>query len=293
MENNKLTFMNSLRHYIVTNGICDFSLQFVYNMVCRSVYHGVFEKIMIDLMLMPDNNYFFSYNKAKYLDDGTGTTVLSSLASNYNVMRYFEEKNITYSFKDNVHHIEAKKYPCNVTCSGHDAGYRKECIEITKMIIDCSFSFNNEHRPLSFSYKVDHLEDRHYYKHVKDFRNLNMVLLQPDFQEDISMLVTKSKPTSNVVSKKDVFTSLKFVQRISEDIPAGICSYLVSPDELYADDDNFMSEEEIFDKIVDVTTNDDTTLDQISRSSGIPKKTVLMALCYIQNKINIQAPGNQ
>lgn len=295
MENKKLTFMDSLKRYTVTNGICEFELQEVYSMVCNSVYYGVFLNIVDELRQM---NYFntldrYIFKDINLFDGGTGTTVLSNLDSKDCMKRYFEEKNITYSFKDNAHHIEVKKYPCSVICKGEKVGYRKKWIELTKMYMDCSFSFNNEHRPLSFSYKVDHLEHQEQYINVKDFENLYTVLRQPDFQEDISILVVTSAPKDNIVSTIDAFTSLKFVQRISEDILLGACKYLVAPVKIYEFWCNGMPEEEIFNKIVDAIENDCVALSQISKSSGIAKKTVLMALCYIQNKINKNAPGIQ
>ena len=95
MAKNKLTFMNSLRHYTVTNGICELDLEDVYNMVYRNIYYGVFLKIVNNLRPMT-------------FDDGSGTTILSPLELHANAIRYIEENNITYRFKDNVHHIEVK-----------------------------------------------------------------------------------------------------------------------------------------------------------------------------------------
>lgn len=293
MADKKLTFMNSLKKYIVTNGICEFELEDIYNMVCKSVYYGVFLKILNELRILPVINRF-DFNTGKtvnFFDNGTGTTVLSAIDSDNNAKHYFEEKSIAYHFKDNVHYIEVKQFPCSVLCRGNQAGYNKKWIELSKMVVDCSFSFNSIYRPLSFSYKVDHLKPQEQYINVRNFNNLSMVLFQPDFQEDISMLVVKSGINGNIVSKKDVFTSLKFVQRISEEILSGACSYLVAPVRRAKDRIDSMPEEVIFNKIVDSVSNDCVALSQISRSSGIAKNIVLMTLCYIQNEINRKAQG--
>ena len=232
MADKKLTFMNSLRHYIVTNGICEFELQDIYNMVHKNLHYGVFLKILNNLRILPVRNHF-DFNTGKninFFDDGTGTTVLSSIDSNDNAKHYFEEKNITYHFKDNVHHIEVKKFPCNVMCRGRQVGYDMRWIDLATMFIDCSFGFSNELYPSSFSYKVDHLNLRDRYINIRDFKNLSMVLFQPDFQEDMSMIVRTYKIHTNIFNVyEDAFTSLKFVQRISEEILDGTCYYIVPP----------------------------------------------------------------
>ena len=285
----KLIFMDSLRHYIVTNGKCEFDLQDIYIMLHKNLYYGVFLKIMNALTSEIDIN-FLDYN-IDFFDDGTGTTVLTALDSYDCMKRYFAKNNITYHFKDNAHHIELKHFPCITLCRGYEVGYEKKWIDINKMIIDCSFSFINDLSPLSFSYKVDHLEPQERYKKFKDFNNLNMVLLQPDFQEDISMLVVKFGMDINAVCTKDVFTSLKFVQRISDEIPAGTCSYIVAPApySIYEDPIDNMPDAKIFNKIVYKVTKDDATLEQISRCSGFDRDTVMETLYSIQDEINKNA----
>lgn len=294
----KLIFMDSLRHYIVTNGKCEFDLQDIYIMLHKNLYYGVFRKIIKYLRRITEfSRYdYIAHNTVNYFDDGSGTTVLSALDSNDSVNLYFDDNNITYHFRDNVHYIEVKNYPCDVICRGYQAGYHKEWIKLNKMIIDCSFSFIDIYHPLSFSYKVDHLEDRQRYKNVKDFNNLSTLLLQPDFQEDISMLVVKFGMDINAVcTKDDIFTSLKFIQRISEEIPAGTCSYIVAPApySIYEDPIDNMPDAEVFDMIVDAVTNDDAALEQISRCSGFDIGTVEGTLWSIQDEINKNAPGNQ
>ena len=293
----KLIFMDSLRHYIVTNGKCEFDLQDIYIMLHKNLYYGVFRKIIKYLRRITEfSRYdYIAHNTVNYFDDGSGTTVLSALDSNDSVNLYFDDNNITYHFRDNVHYIEVKNYPCDVICRGYQAGYHKEWIKLNKMIIDCSFSFINDLSPLSFSYKVDHLEPQERYKKFKDFNNLNMVLLQPDFQEDISMLVVKFGMDINAVCTKDVFTSLKFVQRISDEIPAGTCSYIVAPApySIYEDPIDNMPDAKIFNKIVYKVTKDDATLEQISRCSGFDRDTVMETLYSIQDEINKNAPGIQ
>lgn len=285
-----LTFMNSLRHYIVTNGICEFELQDIYNMVCRNLYFGAFQKIMNELKLMLDIKYIdrHIHKNVNYFDDGTGTTVLSALDSKDCVKRFFENNHITYHFKDNVHHIEIKEYPCNVLCRGKQAGYCSEWIKIATMVIDCSFSFNHLYHPLSFSYKVDRLDPQDRYNNVKDFENLYTVLLQPDFQEDISMLVVTSGINGNVVSKRDVFISLKFIQRISEEILAGTCNYIVAPVKRYEDEDknDSIAYDEVLKKIVDAAANDRIALGQISRHSGVAIHIVFNTLKWLQQELN-------
>ena len=291
MAKDKLTFMNSLRSYIVSNGICELTLQDIYNMVCKNIYYGVFSKIMNELRMMVDIKHFYIdtniHKNVNYFDDGTGTTVLSALDSQDCVKDFFERNDITYHFKDNTHYIEVKKFPCNVICKGTQVGYNKKWIELTTMIIDCSFSFNSIYYPLSLSYKVDHLESQERYNNTKNFKNLDMVLFQPDFQEDVSMLVTKNQKISKIVSKKDIFTSLKFVQRISEEILSGTCNYIVAPVKTAQERiDNTMSEEEVFNKVVNALSNDYIAMNQISRSSGISGNIILETLRQMQQKMN-------
>ena len=277
MKNEKLTFMDSLRHYIVTNGKCEFDLQDIYIMLHRNLYYGVFRKIIKYLRIITEfSRYdYIAHNTVNYFDDGSGTTVLSALDSNDSVNLYFDDNNITYHFRDNVHYIEVKNYPCDVICRGYQAGYHKEWIKLNKMIIDCSFSFIDIYHPLSFSYKVDHLEDRQRYKNVKDFNNLSTLLLQPDFQEDISMLVVKFGMDINAVcTKDDIFTSLKFVQRISEEILAGTCKYIVAPVKRYDDNVKTMSDMESFNKTVNSLKSNYVINSQRVRSCAVDSHTV-------------------
>lgn len=256
MENKKLTFMNSLRHYTVTNGICELDLEDIYTMVCKNIYYGVFLKIVNNLRPMS-------------FDDGTGTAVLSPLELHANAIRYFEENNITYRFKDNVHHIEVKEFPCNVIHRGTQFLYLMDWIKLAKIYIDCSFSFNNDLYPLDFSYKAYYIETQDLSINDINFKNLSMILLQSDFQEDISMLVTKSIPKSNAYIKKNVFTSLKFVRRISEEILAGTCNYIVAPVKV-----DSTSNMEAFNKTVDSLTSNYVINIQRSRSCAVDSHTV-------------------
>ena len=261
MAKNKLTFMNSLRHYTVTNGICELDLEDVYNMVYRNIYYGVFLKIVNNLRPMT-------------FDDGSGTTILSPLELHANAIRYIEENNITYRFKDNVHHIEVKEFPCDIIHRGTQTLYLMDWIKLAKIYMDCSFSFNNNLYPLDFSYKAYYIETQDFSINDVNFKNLSMILLQSDFQEDISMLVTKSIPKSNAYIKKNVFTSLKFVQRISEEIPAGTCSYIVAPVKKYDDKDYSMPYMEAFNKTVDSLKSNYVINSQRSRSCAVDSYTV-------------------
>ena len=262
MTDDKLTFMDSLRHYIITNGICELELGDIYNMLYRSLYFGIFRKITYDL------ESEIAINNLDY------DIFLSSLDSTKCIKRYLKDNNITYHFKNNVHYIELKNFQCNFLYSGYKVGYYKKWISLNKMFIDCSFSFTDVVSPLSFSYKIDHLDPQERYKNIRNFKNLNTLLLQPDFQEDISMLVTKSIPKGNVVSKKNVFTSLKFVQRISEEIPAGTCSYIVAPVKKYDDKDYSMPYMEAFNKTVDSLKSNYVINSQRSRSCAVDSYTV-------------------
>ena len=261
MAKNKLTFMNSLRHYTVTNGICKLEVKDVYNMVCCNIYYGVFLKIVNNLIPMT-------------FDDGTGTTVLSPLELHANAIRYIEENNITYRFKDNVHHIEVKEFPCDIIHRGTDPLYFMDWIKLAKIYMDCSFSFNNNLYPLDFSYKAYYIETQDFSINDVNFKNLSMILLQSDFQEDISMLVTKSIPKSNAYIKKNVFTSLKFVQRISEEILAGTCKYIVAPVKRYDDNVKTMSDMESFNKTVNSLKSNYVINSQRVRSCAVDSHTV-------------------
>lgn len=277
-EKEIIAFKYSLKDYVVTNGICELTIKDIYNTVCKNVYWGIFANIMNSIRnLLAAETFKPGSKKIKYYlpDEIYTNETIHDMSKIESIAEYFKLSQISYSFKYNAHHIEIKNFPCDIIFPGKLLGYNKRFIRMTKMIVNCSFSFRDSHNPYCFTYSIDHLETEEYYKNIKNFKSFSLVLFQPEFQEDISDLMTSDIiPHRKIINNKDAFVKFKYIDKLAETVSRGLCDYVVSPVKTLEDKLKIRAEVNEFKIIIDAILNDNNILHKLVDITGLKFQTI-------------------